>query len=238
MNLLFFFFFFFKAVFYRKVYKGKRITLKNMEDSLDSTIQSLPVKGKRLFLKSYEALSKEGVSEDKAKEYAFDIVSSSFKQRGDSWSTKQDVVLETAIIKEGGFFNPQFNFSATISSTAMDDQKQYVDKTLLQQLSSKGLIDNYGDIFHFGAKGDSSWKGLFKKTDASMNDDKLDIKFNLDTKHKKFKDFIKLSKKYDFSELSAEFYNPVMMGNRIIRASGLGWTLTNKGSNPDAKVHN
>jgi len=52
----------------------------------------------------------------------------------------------------------------------------------------------------------------------------------------KFKEFLKINEETPFTMLSAEFFNPKIIGNKIVYSDRLGWTLTNKGSNPDAII--
>lgn len=229
-------FFSFFPSFYRKLYKEKELINIQMVQDFNKTVKGLPVKGKRIFLKGFEKFKESGLSNEDSMTNALFTVGASYKQRGNEWALKQDINLNTAVIKEGGFFNPQYFFDATLSSDVEDSHGHFADKKLLSVLSEKGLIDKAGDIFHAGAKGFTSWKGLFVKGDHRMEGNKLKLRFNVDAKHPKFKQFLKLNKDHDFTKLSAEFYNPKMMGKRIIGATGLGWTLLPNGSNKDAKI--
>ncbi len=207
-----------------------------MSLDIHKTVTSLPTTGKKIFLKGYQKSIDLGIPKEQALDNGLFAVSNMYKHVGGSWVHKQNVELNTVILKEGGLFNKQHFFNATLSSSNIDDQGQYVDEKLLKTLSSKNLIDSMGDIFHLAAKGVVSWKGLFKKTEHSMEDGKLKLRFTVDKNHEHYNEFKKLSKTHKFNKLSAEFYNPVLKGPKIVGASGLGWTLLDNGSNPDAKI--
>jgi len=196
-------------------------------------IADLSLTEKKVVAKVYQGMIDKGFPTKEAEEVALHMA---VEATGQSSSfALAPVQLQTAIVKDG-FLSPQYYFDAVLSSTTKDDQGQVVSAALLKYLDENSVVDWDGDIKHFSMKGQGSWKGLAKMTKKFFDGKALNIRFSLDKTHAKFKEFMKLNKQTPFTDLSAEFYSPKTIGNKIVFSSGLGWTLTPKGSNPDAKI--
>lgn len=209
-----------------------------MTSDLPSSLKKLSSIDRKLFTKTYDILKGKGISEEESFDKALFSVGKT-SQDLVTESLSQDINLQTVIVKEGGFFNNNYFFDATLSSSTVDVDNQSVSPALLKWLDSNGNIETEGDIRHLAFNGiDGSWKGLFKLISHNFVDNKLDIRFAADKKHPKFKEFLSLNKKNPFNMLSAEFYNPRKIGNKIVYSDKIGWTLTNKdkAANPDAII--
>jgi len=209
-----------------------------MASDLPSSLKKLSSIDRKLFVKTFDILQSKGISEEES----FDKALFSVGKTSDDLTThslSQDINLQTVIVKEGGFFNKNYFFDATLSSSSVDSDNQSVSNSLLKWLDDNDRVDSEGDIKHLAANGnDSSWKGLFKLMHHSYQNDKLDIKFSANKEHPKFKEFLVMHKEDPFTMLSAEFQNPRMIGNKIVYSDRIGWTLTTQGraSNKDARI--
>jgi hypothetical protein len=204
--------------------------------SIPSKIKSLSSVDKKILTKTYEFYLDKGLDQKDA----FDKACFGLGQNSDnlnSHALAQNIHLQTAVSKEGGLFNSNYYFDAVLSSSAKDDQGVEVSNSLLSWIDNQGKIEDEADIDHKAFKGESKeYKGLFKLMNHRMEDGLLKIRFVANKQHDKFKEFLSLNKSTPFTDLSAEFFNPKYVGNKMVYASRLGWTLTSKGSNPDAKI--
>lgn len=207
-----------------------------MASDLPSGFKKLSSIDRKLFVKTYDMYKGKNFSDNKAFDNALFAVGRTSDDLVSS-SINQDINLQTVVVKEGGFFNSNYFFDATLSSTAVDDQNEQASPALLRWLDENQKIDTKGDIKHieFNGRG-KGWKGLFNLVDHRMEGEALKVRFSADKSHPKFKEFLKMNKETPFNMLSAEFINPKYIGNKIVYASKLGWTLTDKGSNPDSKI--
>lgn len=199
-------------------------------------ISKLPLAGKKIVAGIYTGMKDKGFTDYESRQVAIKAADDYINGKSESYAM-QPVQLETAIVKDG-FFSPEYYFDAILSSTEMDAHGHRVSKNLLKYLDEANLVEYDGDIFHNAYRtGDGSWKGLFKMIKKSFDGKALNIRFSINKAHDKFKEFLKLNKETPFTGLSAEFYSPKMIGDKIVFSNGLGWTLTPEGSNPDSKIN-
>ncbi len=207
-----------------------------MANNLPSYISNLPHNGKKLLVKAYQNSKDSGLSESDSIDNAMFVIGKTYP---DKISLNQSFDMKTVLTKEGGIFNKGFYFDAVLSNVYKDNDGQNATKTLLKYLSDNDAIENEGDVFHKAFNGETGiWKGLFKKIKQNFDGTKLNLKFAINKNHDKYKDFLKLHKKEPFTHLSAEFYSPQLVDNKIVFANKLGWTLTNgkRASNDMAKI--
>jgi len=207
-----------------------------MASDLPYWFKDLSLIDRKLFLKTYDIFKGKNISESESFDKALFAVGKTSSDLNFN-SLSQNIDMQTAIVKEStGLFNSSYFFDATLSSTTIDDQNESASSSLLKWLDENGRIEEYGDIKHYELNGVSSWKGLFKLVNHYMDGEKLKIKAIIDKSNPNYKEFLKMHKETPFTMLSAEFKNPKKIGNKIVYANKLGWTLTTKGSNPDSKI--
>lgn len=192
---------------------------------LPKQVMSLPTQAKKIFLKAFNKASKDN-SEEKAFKIAWSAVKKIYTKKKNKWVLKREIDIKSTVNREGYFWNPSYYFDIILSSNGTHRDGKKVSKKLLNKLYSDNLIDSEGDINHLAIDGNPEYVGLFKKIGQTFVDGVLKIKVAINKAHDKYKEFMSDKKYKDHIKLSAEFYNPVMYGDLILDAEGLGWTVT------------
>ncbi len=190
---------------------------------------------KKILVKSYDKALSSGLNKEDAYDTA--LFSVGLSEQTKSNSVSQNIDIKTVVIKDGSFFNPQYYFDATLTSNRRDRAGNTVSTNLLKWISDNNRVDGEGDIKHLASRGqDSSYYGLFSLVKQKYEEGKLNIRFAINKTHQRFSEFMKENKKTPFNMLSAEFYSPSLLGDKIVACNGIGWTLTDDGNNTDANI--
>ena len=196
---------------------------------LKDLVGSLPTKGKKIFLKTFNSAIKTHSEADSIK-IAWSAVKQRFKKVDNKWVIKKDVETK-AVVAKSGFFFPTHYFDAELTGTAEDSDGHRVSDVLLQNLFKTNKIQGDGDFEHLKLFGDKRYSGVYKLIKSEYNDGSLRVKFALDRSHKAYDKLVDVHKRKKVLGLSAEFYDPVIENDVIVGASGLGWTVTERPSN-------
>jgi len=206
---------------------------------MNNILKTLPIEGKRIFLRAYDKALKQTSDETKSYNLALSVLERKYKKKGKKWIVKSSVSVYSDI-KKSGVFNPNLKFTAILSSNKVDYDNNSVTDYLLRYLSDTNRVDNNGDFDHYMLSGKTNYKGVFKKVNHFYKDGKVYLNFIVNKSHDKFNEVKNLFKGKKLAELSAEFYNPVLKNNKIISASSMGWSVCKdqQARNPDAKIIN
>lgn len=204
---------------------------------LGKQVSSLPTEAKKIFLKAYNTAYAQTNNEESSFEIALAVVKKKYTKEKNKWILKSSVSVNSDV-KRSGIFLPNLTFTAVVSSINKDYEGNSVSDILLRNLSNSNLVENHGDFDHLLFDGFSNYKGAFKKLNHWYDNGKLYLKFLIDKSYDKFNDVKELFKDKKIAEVSAEFYNPVVVNNKIVNASRLGWSVCRNDSaiNPDAKI--
>lgn len=199
--------------------------------------RSMPQAAKRLFNSAYSKALFKGFSEDEATRIAFSALSEMFVVQKGVWTVRSKANT-SAVISKSGLFFPKYFVEAVLTSNSLDSHGHIVDERFIENITS--ILEEDGDIEHsFSQKNDGSFKGSLKLVNKYVKDGKVYVKFSPNKEHGKYKEALNWIKtKYDEKkpiELSADYYNPVVRGNRIVGASRVGWSVVDYASNRDAK---
>jgi len=191
---------------------------KNQILKITNNVKKLPSNGKKIFIKAY--------NNSNSIESAWGVVSQKYKPKNDSFVLTNSVGISAVLNKEG-FFSPTFYYEPTLSSTSIDDHGQKVSEGLLKRAITKRMIEDEGDILHFGNKGIRKYNGLYKLRGCRYDDENknLKIKIILDKNHSEYKTALKMHKKYPMLGLSAEFFNPIVVDDEIVDCDSIGWSV-------------
>lgn len=202
-------------------------------------LKNMPLRAKKLFDKAYTKALSAGYDDDTSANIAFSAVSEMFVYEKGVWNTKSKAKV-SAVVGKSGFFFPKFNVQAVLTSSSLDDHGEIVDEDFVKSIGSNSyLLEDLGDINHKSTfSGDKSFKGMFKLLNKEFKDGKVLLDITANKAHNRYKEAVNwLKSKYDRGEkiaLSADFFNPVVKGNRIVGASKVGWSVVEDPSNKDA----
>lgn len=203
---------------------------------LPKAVKNLPAEAKRLFIKAFNKAYKD-YNEEQAFKIAWSVVKKAYSMTGNKWVMKENIAVKSSINREGYFWNPSYYFDIILSGNREHIDGKKVSQKLLYKLYSENLIDDDGDINHLAIDGNPEYKGLFKKIGQKFKDGYLAIRVAINKAHNKYKEFIK-NNKDKYLKLSAEFYNPKVLGDLILDADGVGWTLTDNPADTSSTIIN
>ena len=196
-------------------------------NNFKAQIDKLPIEAKKIYLAAYTKIRKDKSELDTTR-LAWSFMKKYYSKRGKTWIKKQDIKIETNI-KKSGLFSQTYSLDLIIGSTSLDRENETVSEQLLQELYNNNLIDTLGDVDHANITFGDDWtQGLFKAVKTFYKNGKIRIKAIADKSHKAYGWFIKNRVYNRIKGASAEYINPVMNGNTIVKADYLGWTVALK----------
>lgn len=205
--------------------------------NIKNIVKSMPTNAKLLMIKTYEKAVKVS-SEKEAFDLAMKAVIDKYKKQNNKWVIKKSVKVNTTIAKSGFFF-PKYYFDAVIDDSLNQDTYRPTS-TLLSQLYNEKKIDTDGDIEHYKLEdygNNDKFNGIFKLTKSLLKENTLYGRFEINKKHKNYKDFLKLYPTGIPLGLSAEYINPIVVGKDIVSAERLGWSICSSPKNNRAVVY-